>query len=155
MGDSSFDYQGMIQEALRDVVRMALEQVAASGLPGEHHFYIAFDTRVPGVRLPPWLHQQYPETMTVVLQHQFWDLVVDHEAFSVTLTFGGKRTSLTVPWIAVVGFNDPAVSFGLHFQSPLERDAEPEAVAEDAEPAEDEPQRDAEIISLDAFRRKS
>lgn len=124
------DYPRMVHEALRDVVRQALLQVAEEGLPGEHHFYLSFKTHDPGVRLPRHLLELHPEEMTVILQRQFWDLFVDRDAFSVTLTFGGPRHPITVPFAALTAFADPSVPFGLRFEAP---EAEPEA----EEPHED------------------
>ena len=111
----TLDYPRMIRDALRAVVREALAQVAAEGLPGPHQLFIGYRSGDPGVRMPAFLRDLHPEEMTIVLQHQFWDLEVDSEAFSVALTFGGSRHRLTVPFAAVVTFADPAVSFGLRF----------------------------------------
>jgi hypothetical protein len=110
------------------VPRRALAQVAEEGLPGEHHFVLAFKTREPGVRVPPFLRDVHPEAMTVVLQHQFWDLEVDREAFSVTLAFGGARHRITVPFAALTAFADPSVPFGLQFE-PLAGEAAAEGPA--------------------------
>jgi uncharacterized protein len=109
-------YDILAQDALRSVVRRVLIDAATSGLPGEHHFYISFDTRAEGVRLSPRMLAQYPEEMTIVLQHQFWDLVVTENAFEVGLSFGGIPERLTVPFAAVKGFFDPSVQFGLQFE---------------------------------------
>jgi hypothetical protein len=109
-------YDILAQEALRGVVRRVLVDAAESGLPGEHHFYISFDTRAEGVRLSPRMLAQYPEEITIVLQHQFWDLVVTENGFEVGLSFGGIPERLAVPFAAVKGFFDPAVQFGLQFE---------------------------------------
>lgn len=109
-------YDVLAQDALRGVVRTVLADVAKKGLPGEHHFYISFDTRADGVRLSPRMHAQYPEEMTIVLQHQFWDLVVSQDGFEVGLSFGGVPERLAVPFAAVKGFFDPSVQFGLQFE---------------------------------------
>ena len=109
-------YDILAQEALRGVVQKVLVDVAKNGLPGEHHFYISFDTRADGVRLSPRMLAQYPEEMTVVLQHQFWDLVVTEEGFEVGMSFGGIPERLNVPFAAVKGFFDPSVQFGLQFE---------------------------------------
>jgi uncharacterized protein len=109
-------YDVLAQEALRGVVRTVLADVAKKGLPGEHHFYISFDTRADGVRLSPRMRTQYPEEMTIVLQHQFWDLVVSQHGFEVGLSFGGVPERLGVPFAAVKGFFDPSVQFGLQFE---------------------------------------
>ena len=109
-------YDILAQEALRGVVHKVLVDAAKNGLPGEHHFYISFDTRAEGVRLSPRMLAQYPEEMTVVLQHQFWDLVVTDEGFEVGVSFGGIPERLNVPFAAVKGFFDPSVQFGLQFE---------------------------------------
>lgn len=109
-------YDVLVQEALRSVVRKVLQEVAKTGLPGQHHFYISFDTRHPGVRLSTRMRQRYPEEMTIVLQHQYWDLVVTDHAVEVGLSFGGIPERLLVPFTAVKGFFDPSVQFGLQFE---------------------------------------
>ncbi len=108
-------YDLLTQAALRQVVRMALKRVEKEGLPGEHHFFIAFDTRHPGVKLSERLRQKYPEEMTIVLQHQFWNLKVHPRSFEVGLSFGGIPETLEIPFEAVKGFFDPYVQFGLQF----------------------------------------
>jgi hypothetical protein len=109
-------YDILVQEALRGVVRTVLTDVAKKGLPGEHHLYLSFDTRADGVRLSPRMRAQYPEEMTIVLQHQFWDLIVSQDGFEVGLSFGGIPERLAVPFSAVRGFFDPSVQFGLQFE---------------------------------------
>jgi len=109
-------YDILAQDALRGVVRRVLMDAAKNGLPGEHHFYISFDTRAEGVRLSPRMRAQYPEEMTVVLQHQFWDLEVTEAGFEVGVAFGGVPERLAVPFAAIKGFFDPSVQFGLQFQ---------------------------------------
>src|SRR6516164_4579005 len=109
-------YDILVQEALRAVVRRVLMDTAQNGLPGEHHFYISFDTRADGVRLSPRMLAQYPTEMTVVLQHQFWDLVVTESGFEVGVSFGGVPERLAVPFAAVKAFFDPSVQFGLQFE---------------------------------------
>ena len=110
-------YDRMVEDALRGVVRRALTDVAASGLPGEHHFYLTFRTGESGVQIAPALKSQYPKEMTIVLQHQFWGLEVNEEGFAVTLSFGGKHERLVVPYRAIVSFADPSVKFGLQFET--------------------------------------
>lgn len=110
-------YDRMVEDALRGVVRRALTEVASSGLPGDHHFYLTFRTTEPGVHIAPALRGQYPKEMTIVLQHQFWGLEINEEHFAVTLSFGGKHERLVVPYRAVVSFADPSVKFGLQFES--------------------------------------
>ena len=109
-------YDILVQDALRGAVRRVLMDTAENGLPGEHHFYISFDTRADGVRLSPRMLAQYPTEMTVVLQHQFWDLVVTESGFEVGVSFGGIPERLNVPFAAVKGFFDPSVQFGLQFE---------------------------------------
>jgi len=113
-------YDILAQAALRGVVRTVLADVAKKGLPGEHHFKITFTTTAPGVRLSERMRGQYPETMTIVLQHQFWDLAIDDDSFAVGLSFGGVPERVTVPFDAVTAFFDPAVQFGFQFET-LER----------------------------------
>jgi hypothetical protein len=110
-------YDVLAQAALRGVVRTVLADVAKKGLPGEHHFKITFSTTAPGVRLSDRMRAQYPETMTIILQHQFWDLHVDDNAFEVGLSFGGVPERLVVPFEAVTAFYDPAVQFGFQFET--------------------------------------
>jgi hypothetical protein len=139
-------YDLLTQQALRAVVRRVLTDISKTGvLPGEHHFYITFDTRAPGVRISKRLHEQYPEEMTIVLQHQFWDLVVTEAHFEVGLSFNGITEKLHVPLDAIKGFFDPSVQFGLQFDAAAEaqKPAVPAAaekaaltmVADEAKPA--------------------
>ena len=115
MAEDLIRYDIVIQDALRGAVRKILTEVVRIGLPGEHHFYIAFDTNAPGVRISPRLHERYPNEMTVVLQHQFWDLNVTDHAFEVGLSFGGIPEKLFVPFSSIKGFFDPSVQFALEF----------------------------------------
>jgi len=117
MPDDHIRYDLLAQQALRGVVRTVLADVAKQGLPGEHHFKITFNTAAPGVRLSDRLRAQYPETMTIILQHQFWDLAVGERAFEVGLAFGGMSERLAVPFDSIVAFYDPAVQFGLQFEA--------------------------------------
>jgi hypothetical protein len=110
-------YDILAQAALRGVVRTVLSDAAKKGLPGEHHFKITFNTVAPGVRLSERMRAQYPQEMTVVLQHQFWDLAVRDDAFEVGLSFGGVPERLMVPFDAVTAFVDPAVQFGFQFEA--------------------------------------
>jgi len=109
-------YDLLVEAALKEVVRMALRRVQRSGLPGDHHFYIAFDTRHPGVQLSDRLREKYPEEMTIVLQYQFWGLKVHARHFEVGLSFGGVQEHLVVPFDAITGFFDPSVQFALQFR---------------------------------------
>ena len=117
MATDHIRYDILAQEALRGVVRTVLADVAKKGLPGEHHFKITFATGAPGVRLSDRMRTQYPETMTIVLQHQFWDLDVGDDAFEVGLSFGGAPELLKIPFDAVTAFYDPAVQFGFQFET--------------------------------------
>jgi len=116
MASDQIRYDLLTQQALRGVVRSILTDVAKKGLPGEHHFYISFDTRADGVRLSQRLRTQYPEEMTIILQHQFWDLSVADDRFEVGLSFGGVPERLSIPFEAIKGFFDPSVQFGLQFE---------------------------------------
>jgi uncharacterized protein len=162
-------YDLMVQEALRGVVRRVLTDVGRFGLPGDHHLYISFRTGHAGVRLSNRLREQYPEEMTIVLQHQFWDLKVHEQGFEVVLSFKNVQEQLVVPYEAIVGFFDPSVQFGLKFEA----EAGAAATATPAEPPEESPAQTAQalgkspdvatggdadqepkVISLDAFRKK-
>src|SRR4029077_3879591 len=128
--ESLLPYERWIANALRHVVVQAIEHVAKHGLPGGHHFYISFRTAYPGVSIPRRLRAQYPEEMTIVLQHQFWDLKLDHEtrAISVGLSFGGVPSTLVIPLDALVSFADPQIRYALRFD-PIEPEAQPKALA--------------------------
>jgi hypothetical protein len=115
--DSMIDYEALAQEAMRNVVRSVLIEAAAKGLPGDHHFYISFDTLAPGVILSKRLREKYAEEMTVVLQHRFWDLIINEHRFEVKLTFDGIPERLVVPFKAIRVFFDPSVRYGLQFES--------------------------------------
>ena len=140
-GEERLDYARLVREALRDVARQALRLAAVEGLPGEHRFYLTFRTSHPGVAISPGLHARYPDRMTIVLEHQFWDLAVGEEAFSVTLRFGGASERLHVPFAALMAFADPAAQFGLRFEP-----GEEEAVT--AEPPA------GNVVDIRAFRRR-
>jgi uncharacterized protein len=120
-------YDILAQEALRGVVRTVLTDAAKNGLPGEHHFFITFDTGAEGVQVSPRMRAQYPAAMTIVLQHQFWDLVVDEAGFSVGLSFGGIAEKLAVPFAAIKEFVDPSVPFGMKFEEVHEQPAADDA----------------------------
>ncbi|MGN7161842.1 SspB family protein [Sphingomonas sp. SAFR-052] len=140
VADSLIPYDEIVQEALRAVVGRVLGQVSASGgLPGEHHFYITFKTQAPGVDIPKRLIERFPDEMTIVIQHRFWDLTVDAERFSVGLSFGGIPSTLVIPYGAITGFHDPAVNFELRFQANDEPGDEPEP--------HDPPENDAPIAT--------
>ncbi|MEQ8269197.1 MAG: ClpXP protease specificity-enhancing factor SspB [Parvibaculum sp.] len=159
MADDLMRYDLLAQDALRGVVRRALKVARDEGLPGDHHFYISIRTDAPGVEISEKLRTQYPEEMTIVLQHQFWNLEVNDERFSVELTFNKIPERLVVPFSAVQGFFDPSVQFGLQFQ--VQGVSAGTNVAEDkateaSKPAEPAPSGEnaGEVVSLDAFRKK-
>jgi hypothetical protein len=178
MADDLIRYDVLAQEALRGVVRKVMAEVAQTGLPDEHHFFITFDTRFPGVRISSRLAAQYPDEMTVVMQHQFWDLTVTDTTFEIGLSFNGVPEQLVVPFKAISAFVDPHASFGLKFdaeaadltseqpQSDADGDGEDRATsgsADDATPGlqetvvanDSDTEASAEVVSLDAFRKKN
>ena len=110
-----FHYDALVDDALRSVVRRVLTQVAETGLPGSHHFYISFRSNDPGVELPDYLRAKYPDEMTIVLQHQYWDLIVRDTSFEVTVSFNKQQERIKVPFAALSAFVDPSVRFGLQF----------------------------------------
>ncbi|MFC3703261.1 SspB family protein [Devosia honganensis] len=159
MAEDHMRYDILAQEALRGVVRKVLAEVSRTGLPGEHHFFISFATRAPGVRISEELLKQYDQEMTIVLQNQFWDLKVTEAAFEVGLSFNGQPEMLVVPFAAIKGFFDPSVQFGLQFDpANAGNDAEAGEEAADAatEAAASEPAEASgeKVVSLDAFRKK-
>jgi hypothetical protein len=182
MAEDLIRYDILAQDALRGVIRKVLSEVARTGLPGEHHFFITFATQAPGVRISSRLLAQYPEDITIVLQHQYWDLSVTEQALEVGLSFNGVPERLLVPFSAIKGFLDPSVQFELRFEvaarPPVAADVAPPERVEPATPAAvtalpagapaaesakaDQPQGDgeeegapmAEVVSLDAFRKK-
>lgn len=168
-----FDYDGLVDAALRGVVRNAIEQAVTYGLPGEHHFYVTFRTQAPGVKIPPHLLATHPEEITIVLQHEYWNLALDEDAedsFSVTLSFNDRKERVVVPFSAVTGFADPSAKFGLQLQ--YESDVE-DSLADEPAPAEAVPPpfvrqtpevrkpapfpadtSEGKVVALDAFRKK-
>ncbi|MBM3515043.1 MAG: hypothetical protein FJX59_15220 [Alphaproteobacteria bacterium] len=183
MAVTSLSYERMVEDALRGVLRKALQMTAAQGLPGSHHFYITFDTTHAGVRMPESLRALHPNEMTIVLQHQFWDLKVSDDEFEITLSFSGVSQRLKVPFAAVSAFADPHAKFGLQFHVEFEeRAAADEDAAKAKELAKASPDEaapttlkeirkptvvpaakteakpplagDAKIVTLDAFRKK-
>jgi len=148
-------YDLMAQEALRGVVRAAIAKAAESGMPGSHHFYITFNTRFAGVTIDEKLLAKYPQEITIVLEHQFWDLAALDDHFEVTLSFDGAPKYLSVPYRAVTSFHDPAVGFGLKFEIPDGEDNIPlPANADSDEASAPTPAASGDVVSLDAFRRK-
>jgi hypothetical protein len=180
MPDDHIRYDLLAQQALRGVVRTVLADVAKKGLPGEHHFKITFNTAAPGVRLSDRLRAQYPETMTIILQHQFWDLAVGERGFEVGLAFCGISERLAVPFDSIVAFYDPAVQFGFQFEAidaipagergdaakdaakaaPAREDksaqkpAAPSGATEPPSGGDDKPGGGGEVVRLDRFRKK-
>jgi hypothetical protein len=164
-------YDVLARDAMRGMLRRVMTDAAKQGLPGDHHFYISFLTTADGVKLSPRLMQQYPQEMTIILQHQFWDLVVTEDRFEVGLSFGGVPERLIVPFGAIKNFLDPSVQFGISFdtdeavaapQTPAAGTAlAPAAAAAQETPAADastegeaKPAEGAEVVRLDRFRKK-
>ena len=153
MSEDLLRYDRFVERALRHVVREALEQVAHHGLPGAHHLYITFKSEHPDVVMPDSLREAYPEEMTIVLQYQFWDLLIEDDRFLVTLSFNDSRERITVPFAAITAFADPSVNFALQFQVG-EESAEPGEPA--GAPTADAGQMDSDgnVVTLDQFRKK-
>ncbi len=177
-------YDLLVQDALRTVVRKVLADTARAGLIGEHHFNIAFKTQAPGVVAPPAIKQRFPDEMSIILQHEFWDLVVREDAFEVSLNFARKPERLTVPFDSITGFTDPSVPFGFKLEprvsepasrppaaveqkepaparapvkpAPVKPPAQPAPAAKPPQSAEkpEEPGGEAKVVSIDAFRKK-
>jgi len=169
-------YDRMVEAALRGVVREAIARVAGFGLPAGHSLYITFKSDFAGVEMPDWLKAQYPEAMTIVLEHQFWDLSADEETFGVTLSFKGRRQRVVVPYAALTAFHDPGVQFGLRFDQAQDGDeksapaaapaksapalvsppaqAPAPSSAASAQPAASDEAKTAQVVSLEAFRKK-
>ncbi len=166
MATDHIRYDVLARDALRGVLRRVLADAAEHGLPGDHHFFITFLSTAPGVKLSPRLLAQYPEEMTIILQHQFWDLVVSDDRFEVGLSFGGIPERLEIPFSAIKSFFDPSVQFGLQFETsdataepaaaesatPPATSLPPAAQAPEAEPAKST--EGAEVVRLDRFRKK-
>ncbi len=170
MAEDHIRYDILAQEALRGVVRKVLTEVAKTGLPGEHHFFISFVTRAPGVRLSERLLAQYEKEMTIVLQNQFWDLKVTDTGFTVGLSFDGHSELLDIPFSAIKGFFDPSVQFGLQFdvggegveegeeddsEIGSDNDAETDAPAAETDGEEEAKDNGEKVVSLDSFRKKT
>ena len=192
MSEDLIRYDILAQDALRGVVKTVLTEVARTGLPGEHHFYITFNTQAPGVRISPRLLEKYPDDMTIVLQHQFWDLQANDQAIEIGLSFDGIPEKLYIPYTAIITFIDPSVHFSLQFEIEMEEeienpeeqgegndddvltvlapneeefsmpeepaaaDKDKESASSDEESAEEDgkEKEGAEVVSLDAFRKK-
>ncbi len=163
MTDDGIRYEKLVEDALRGVVRAALAQVSDEGLPAAHHFYITFRTDHAGVEIPDYLREKYPSEMTIVLQYQFWDLIVEEDFFSVTLSFNNVGENLVVPFPAITGFADPSVKFGLQFHTP-EPEFEEEETGGEAAPkkkkaapsgeGEASDDKSDNVVTLDKFRKK-
>ena len=148
----SIDYGNLMHRAMRGLIQSVLTDVAENGLPGGHHFFITFDTTHPDVQIADWLKERYPTEMTVVIQHWYENLIVTDEGFSITLNFGNNPEPMVIPFDALRTFVDPSVEFGLRFETQVQDEDEDD---EDLEiEVEEEPVRqDAEIVSLDQFRK--
>ncbi len=183
MSEIEFDYDELVQGALKGAIRKVLQHVADHGLPGEHHFYITFDTNAEGVALPAHLKERYADDMTIVLQHRYWGLQVNEESFQLKLSFDGKPELLVIPFAALIAFVDPSAQFALQFTSALyppdelEQDsanagdntdaggvpdsggaailaAKPKKTGGDAK-ADSEPGDNDNVVTLDTFRKNS
>ena len=154
----SIDYGNLMHDAMRGLIQKVLTRVSKEGLPGKHHFFITFDTQHPDAELADWLSDRYPGEMTIVLEHWFDGLEVTDEGFSVILNFGDKPEPLYIPYDAIRTFVDPSVEFGLRFETHTDEDDsddddDDEAPMEIVEDDEDAPRKEAEIVSLDKFRK--
>lgn len=163
---STIDYGNLMHRAMRGLIQEVLTDIAENGLPGEHHFFITFDTMHPDVEIADWLSDRYPGDMTVVIQHWFDNLVVTDEGFSITLNFGENPEPLYIPYDSIQTFVDPSVEFGLRFETQSDDEADepalaevetiPEAPMEEMVEPEPEPapeRKDADVVSLDQFRK--
>jgi uncharacterized protein len=158
--EDPLDYSRLVREALRAVPRQALRLAASEGLPGDHHFYLTFRTSHPGVAISPGLHARHPDEMTIVLQHEYRDLAVGEDAFSVTLRFGGRPERLHVPFSALVAFADPAAEFGVRFEAGEEAapaqvpPAEPKEEALVAARPDATEEAAGNVVDIRTFRRR-
>lgn len=156
---SRIPYGRLMHEAVCGVIREVLNRVAREGLPGEHHFFITFDTTHAGVELADWLRERYPEEMMIVIQNWYDDLLVEQDAFAITLNFGDAPERLRIPFDAIATFVDPSVEFGWRFEQTDDEDGDDPTPPEGPEPTEaeddtsDAPAQEAEVVSLDTFRR--
>lgn len=154
------NYGRMMQRAMQGLMSEALGVVAEHGLPGDHHFYITFLTNHPGVEIPDWLKERFPEEMVIVLQYEFQGLSVTRDRFSVTLSFNNRLATLVVPFDAVCQFADPSAEFGLRFDPSEaaedfeEEEADLAQATESGDEAAGEPKAPGEVVSLDSFRKK-
>ncbi|MEL7149711.1 MAG: ClpXP protease specificity-enhancing factor SspB [Pseudomonadota bacterium] len=153
---ATIDYGNLMHRAMRGLIQNVLTDVAKNGLPGQHHFFITFDTMHPDVEIADWLSDRYPEEMTIVMQHWFENLDVSDEGFAVTLNFGDAPEPLYVPYEAIRTFVDPSVEFGLRFETQEDEDQDdpaPTPVEDDEDATADEGNGAAEVVSLDKFRK--
>lgn len=148
----SIDYGNLMHRAMRGLIQSVLADVAENGLPGAHHFFITFDTTHPDVQIADWLKERYPTEMTVVIQHWYENLSVNDDGFSITLNFGNNPEPMVIPFDALRTFVDPSVEFGLRFET-QEQDEEDEDEDIEVEAEEEPVRQDAEIVSLDQFRK--
>lgn len=148
----SIDYGTLMHRAMRGLIQTVLTDVAENGLPGAHHFFITFDTTYPGVELADWLRERYPTEMTVVIQHWYENLTVTNDGFGVTLNFGNNPEPMLIPFDAIRTFVDPSVEFGLRFET-QESDGDEEDEQQIEVDVEETPRQDAQIVSLDQFRK--
>lgn len=156
MTDTIIQYDSMVQQALLSVVKEVLQNTAEEGLPGDHHFYITFCTNHPKTSIPSYLKERYPDEMTIVIQNQFSNLVVDDNHFEISLSFNSKLEHLYIPFLALEGFFDPSVDFGLHFHATeVDNDNSEDlpAIIEAADDQEDDVTTD-NVVTLDTFRKK-
>ena len=147
----SIDYGNLMHRAVRSLIQSVLTDVSENGLPGAHHFFITFDTNHPDVAIADWLRERYPDEMTVVIQHWFENLAVTDAGFAITLNFGNNPEPLYIPFDAVHTFVDPSVEFGLRFETQDYEDEEEED--EEEIEAEEKPRTEAEVVSLDQWRK--
>ena len=150
------DYGNLMHQAMRGLIRTVLKDVQDHGLPGAHHFFITFDTHHPEVEIADWLTQRYPEEMTVVMQHWYDNLEVGEDGFSVTLNFGDAPEPIYIPYDAIKTFVDPSVEFGLRFEAAEEGDESAMTTPDnddEGEPDDGEDRTEADIVSLDSFRK--
>lgn len=154
---SHFDYEAIVQKALRGAVKEALTEVQTNGFSGAHHFYITFQTNRADVTMPDFLREKHPEEITIVLQHQFWDLKVTDTGFSVSLSFNDNHEILDVPYTAIISFLDPSVKFGLQFvpdEVPTLADVKPSGEKKTINEAPSATTGGDNVVTLDAFRKK-
>ncbi|SFK60113.1 SspB family protein [Shimia haliotis] len=154
----TIDYGNLMHRAMRALIQDVLTDVEANGLPGDHHFFITFDTQHPDVDIAPWLSDRYPGEMTVVMQHWYDGLRVTDEGFAITLNFGDNPEPLYIPYDSIKTFVDPSVEFGLRFETQDDETDEDDLMEESEDDiviaeVEEEPRKDAEVVSLDSFRK--